>query len=141
MCDSAPRLGLTSFAYRYEGLRRSDFDEAQQDVERIVCVQVMSALADRLENEGGGSQLERPTALRQRLRMAGNHLLNGAYDEKDAVSGWKAWVEEAGAVFCVKQREMDERQTEDGCFETLVATLSWLESRKAEALRLFGCHG
>ena len=22
------RLGLTSFAYRYEGLRRSDFDEA-----------------------------------------------------------------------------------------------------------------
>ncbi|CAK9004839.1 Protein phosphatase 1 regulatory subunit 12A (130 kDa myosin-binding subunit of smooth muscle myosin phosphatase) (Myosin phosphatase-targeting subunit 1) (Myosin phosphatase target subunit 1) (PP1M subunit M110) (Protein phosphatase myosin-binding subunit), partial [Durusdinium trenchii] len=37
---------------------------------------VMSALADRLENEGG----------------------------------WKAWVEEAGAVFCVKQREMDERQ-------------------------------
>ncbi|CAK9023700.1 unnamed protein product [Durusdinium trenchii] len=68
-------LGLTSFAYRYEGLRRSDFDE------------VMSALADRLENEGGGSQLERPTALR-----------------------WKAWVEEAGAVFCVKQREMDERQ-------------------------------
>ncbi|CAK9023297.1 unnamed protein product [Durusdinium trenchii] len=42
----------------------------------------MSALADRLENEGGGSQLERPTALRN----------------------------EAGAVFCVKQREMDERQ-------------------------------
>eukprot|EP00434_Breviolum_minutum_P000354 symbB.v1.2.000299.t1/scaffold6.1/size569917/2 len=70
-------LGLTSFAYRYEGLRRSDFDE------------VMSALADRLENEGGGSQLERPTALR-----------------------WKSWVEEAGAVFCVKQREMDERPTE-----------------------------
>ena len=31
------------------------------------------------------------------------------------ISGWKAWVEEAGAVFCVKQREMDERQTEDRC--------------------------
>ena len=28
------------------------------------CYKVMSALADRLENEGGGSQLERPTALR-----------------------------------------------------------------------------
>eukprot|EP00931_Biecheleriopsis_adriatica_P032930 TRINITY_DN19156_c0_g1_i1.p1 TRINITY_DN19156_c0_g1~~TRINITY_DN19156_c0_g1_i1.p1 ORF type:complete len:5580 (-),score=1373.58 TRINITY_DN19156_c0_g1_i1:6-15065(-) len=67
-------LGLTSFAYRYEGLRRSDFDE------------VMSSLAERLENEGGGSPLERPTALR-----------------------WKSWVEEAGAVFCVKQREMDSR--------------------------------
>ncbi len=26
----APRLGLTSFAYRYEGLRRSDFDEAAE---------------------------------------------------------------------------------------------------------------
>ena len=26
--------------------------------------------------------------------------------------GWKSWVEEAGAVFCVKQREMDERPTE-----------------------------
>ena len=31
--------------------------------------QVMSALADRLENEGGGSQLERPTALRQSLSL------------------------------------------------------------------------
>eukprot|EP00930_Biecheleria_cincta_P027556 TRINITY_DN19334_c0_g1_i1.p1 TRINITY_DN19334_c0_g1~~TRINITY_DN19334_c0_g1_i1.p1 ORF type:complete len:4939 (-),score=993.22 TRINITY_DN19334_c0_g1_i1:298-13221(-) len=74
-------LGLTSFAYRYEGLRRSDFDD------------VMAALTERLENEGGGSPLERPTALR-----------------------WKSWVEEAGAVFCVKQREMDEREagTEQG---------------------------
>lgn len=30
----------------------------------------MSALADRLENEGGGSQLERPTALRNVLSCA-----------------------------------------------------------------------
>eukprot|EP00439_Symbiodinium_sp_Y106_P043031 s2695_g5.t1 len=88
---SLTELGLTSFAYRYEGLRRSDFDE------------VMSALADRLENEGGGSQLERPTALR-----------------------WKSWVEEAGAVFCVKQREMDERAaTEDSwCSDSIICKMT-----------------
>ena len=32
-------------------------------------MQVMSALADRLENEGGGSQLERPTALRVAAKL------------------------------------------------------------------------
>ncbi|CAK0867309.1 unnamed protein product [Prorocentrum cordatum] len=71
-------LGLTSFAYRYEGLRHSDFDE------------VMAVLAERLDNEGGSSPLDRPTAMR-----------------------WKAWVEEAGAVFCVKQREMDDMTADE----------------------------
>ena len=70
-------IGLTVLAYRYEGLRRSDYDE------------VLGMLSDRLESENG-TMMERPTSLL-----------------------WRAWVEESGAIFCVKQAELDERSTAD----------------------------
>jgi len=70
-------IGLTVFAYRYEGLRRNDFDE------------VLGMLNEQVEAENG-SMMERPTSLL-----------------------WKAWVEEAGALFCVKQAELDDQTAAD----------------------------